>query len=232
MKIGMNKALASILKTYSTAPHRQYAAKLHGLSKDSVIALFTDLLTIYINDRNSSTIREYITVSMAGYRHNDNKIGFNGFKQTTSGKSIACEAKPKNINSQDLEEYRAGKRKTYHKLRGNGNFTDYTWARFGKDKKENINMLVSGFVDGRLIYLLEFPFTTKLFTQALEAQLKRHFPNGDEPGKYLRSANFDYRHYVDDPDLKVIYCFDDLPSCQKFIVDGFYRRLLKLNDNE
>ena len=224
----MNDTLARILKTYSTQPHQEYASQIHSLSKDTVIALFTDLLTTYINDKNSSTLREFITVALAGYEHNANKIGFNGFKHTTTGKSIACEAKPKNVSNQDLEDYQSGIRKTFHKLRGNGNFTDYTWKRFNKDKKENLNILVSGFVDGKLIYLLEFPFSTKLFTSKLETQLQNKFPNGDEAGYYLRSANFSYKDFVDSIELKIVYCVNYLEDYQQFIVRDFYQKLLQI----
>lgn len=224
----MNEVLAKIVKTYSIESHQAYATQIHSLSKDVIIALFTDLLTTYINDKNSSTLREFITVSLAGYEHSINKIGFNGFKHTTTGKSIACEAKPKNISSQDLEDYQAGIRKTFHKLRGNGNFSDYTWARFNKDKQENLNMLVSGFVDGKLIYLLEFPFSTPLFTNKLETQLQNKFPNGDESGYYLRSANFFYKDFIDSKELKSIYCTNNLENYQNFIVRDFYQKLLQI----
>lgn len=226
----MNDTLSKILKTYSTGSHKEYANQIHDLSKDAIVALFTDLLTTYINDKNSSTLREFITVSLAGYEHSTNKIGFNGFKHTTTGKSIACEAKPKNVSSQDLEYYQSGIRKTFHKLRGNGNFTDYTWKRFNKDKKENLNMLVSGFVDGKLIYLLEFPFTITSFVDKLEKQLHNKFPDGDKTGYYLRSANFSYKDYIYSKELKIVYCTNYLEKYQQFVVRNFYQELLQKNE--
>ncbi len=224
----MNSALATILTAYSTQSHQEYAKQIHSLSKDTIIALFTDLLTAYINDKNSSTLREFITATLASYTHSDTKIGFNGFKHTTTGQSIACEAKPKNISSQDFENYQSGKRKTFHKLRGNGNFTDYTWARLNKDRQENLNMLVSGFVDGRLIYLLEFPFSAQSFINKLTVQLQAKFPNGDQAGYYLRSAHFSYKDYIGSNELKVIYCANNLEKYQQFIVGEFYQKLLQI----
>lgn len=222
----MNETLAKILRTYSTQTHQTYAHELYGLPKDTVVALFIDLLTTYINDKNSSTIREFITVSIAGYTHNTNKIGFNGFKHTTSGKSIACEAKPKNIFSQDLTDYLNGTRKTFHKLRGNGNFTDYTWARLAKDKAAHLHMLGSGFVDGKLLYLLEFPFKTPTFIQKLETQLHTMFPHGDESGKYLRSATFSYKDFIADNQTKLVYHASDISNYQDYIVRDFYQTLV------
>jgi hypothetical protein len=62
---------------------------------DNLISSLTDLLTAYINDKNSSSLREFITVVISGYQHNPKKLGYNGFKQnsTIGGKSIACEAR-------------------------------------------------------------------------------------------------------------------------------------------
>ena len=58
----MNATLSKIIKSYSTDKHSKYISELHNLSKDRLIAIFTDLLTTYINDKNSSTLREYLTV--------------------------------------------------------------------------------------------------------------------------------------------------------------------------
>ena len=229
----MNKELAEILKIYSIKPHQQFSGRLVDLSKESLISLFTDLLTMYINDKNSSTIREFITVTTSGYIHSEKKIGFNGFKQANiiGGKPIACEAKPKNIHSNDIKEFQNGTRKTKPSLlNGGGNFTDYTYARFKKDKKENLNMLVSGFVDGKLIYILEFPFKTRFFVNKLKNQLNKHFPNGDENGRFLRGANFDYRDFINSKDLKVVFLLPkpQLNEYNHFFNKSFYKELTNL----
>jgi len=128
----MNNELSEVIKTYATKSHKELANLLLDKSKDKLISLLSDLLTIYINDKNSSTIREFLTVSMSGYTHRDTKIGYNGFKQSSEigGDPIACEAKPQNINTEDNK-----KRKSPRKLNGGGNFTDYTHKRLIKDKK-------------------------------------------------------------------------------------------------
>ncbi|MCM8793950.1 MAG: hypothetical protein NC898_05770 [Candidatus Omnitrophica bacterium] len=97
----MNQELANVIKIYSTGTHQELSNYLIGKSKDTLIGILVDLLTMYINDKNSSTIRELITVTLAGYTHKEGKIGYNGFKQDTfiSGKTIKCEAKPKNANT-------------------------------------------------------------------------------------------------------------------------------------
>ncbi|OHB17560.1 MAG: hypothetical protein A2749_00600 [Parcubacteria group bacterium RIFCSPHIGHO2_01_FULL_45_26] len=224
----MNKELSEVLKIYSTDTHESFTNRLAGSSKETIISIFTDLLTTYINDHNSSTLREYLTVTIAGYEHSEGKIGFNGFKQTSivGGKSIACEAKPKNFNTEDLLDYKEGNRKRKPApLNGNGNFTDYTLSRFKRDKKENPHMLVSGFTDGRLVYILEFPFKHKSFIDKLNKQLNKYFPSGKHTkGSFLRSANFDYKDYIFSRDLKIIFLLSkkELLKCKDYINRKFF----------
>ncbi len=65
----MNQELANVIKIYSTG--QQLSDYLIGKSKDNLIGIFVDLLTMYINDKNSSTLREFITVTLAGYEHKE-----------------------------------------------------------------------------------------------------------------------------------------------------------------
>jgi len=90
----MNEDLAQIVIYYATKPHKELSELLLNKSKDNLISSLTDLLTAYINDKNSSSLREFITVVISGYQHNPKKLGYNGFKQnsTIGGKPIACEA--------------------------------------------------------------------------------------------------------------------------------------------
>lgn len=97
----MNEDLAKIVTCYATRPHEELSELLLSKSKDNLIANLTDLVTAYINDSNSSSLREFVTVIIAGYEHNPKKLGYNGFKQDSAigGKPVACEAKPKNIQT-------------------------------------------------------------------------------------------------------------------------------------
>ena len=102
----MNKELPEILKLYSIGKHEELSAYLVGKSKDTLIGVLVDLITMYINDKNSSTLREFITVTFAGYTHKEKKIGYNGFKQDVfSGKTVNCEAKPKNVDTNSDKIY-------------------------------------------------------------------------------------------------------------------------------
>jgi hypothetical protein len=218
----MNQELANVIKIYSMGTHKELSSYLIGKSKDTLIGILVDLLTMYINDKNSSTIREFVTVTLAGYEHKEGKIGYNGFKQDTfiPGKTIKCEAKPKNVDTS---------LKSLRKLNGGGNFTDYTFGRLERDKQEkDLNMLISGFVDGKLIYIFEFPFNYSKFVKHLEEQLLHRFRKGkDITGQFLRSASFDYRHFINCPDLRIVYILgkSNLKEYQAYIVKGFYNFL-------
>lgn len=232
----MNKELAYVIKLYSTESHSSLSSYLIGKSKDTLIGMLVDLLTMYINDKNSSTIREFLTVTIAGYEHRQEKIGYNGFKQDSfvHGRTIKCEAKPKNINTAEFEKFKNKERKTRpSKLNGGGNFTDYTPERLEKDKKEiNLNMLVSGFIDGRLIYIIEFPFNCSSFIKNLEKKVRtwqdKLDGSSNRRGLFLRSADFDYRDYINCSDLKILYLIsrEELKRYRDFITRDFYKFLI------
>ncbi|MEO0139317.1 MAG: hypothetical protein ABIL16_08235 [candidate division WOR-3 bacterium] len=123
----MNWELAEVIKIYATRPEKELMEYLLEKSKKDLIAILVDLITLYINDKNSSTLREFITVSIAGYEHKKEKVGYDGYKLSSYGKPLMCEAKPKNVSKN-------GERK----LDGGGNFTDYTPERLERDRKENL----------------------------------------------------------------------------------------------
>ena len=218
----MNQELANIIKIYSIGSHIELNTYFLGKSKDTLIGILIDLLTMYINDKNSSTIREFLTVTLAGYSHKEGKIGYNGFKQDTfvTGRIIKCEAKPKNVDTHS---------KPLRKLNGGGNFTDYTFERLKRDKNEkDLNLLISCFVEGKLIYIIEFPFNYDKFVKYLEEQLNHRFVGGkDIIGEFLRSANFDYKYYINCPKLKIVFLLnkEELEKYQPYIVRDFYRWL-------
>lgn len=209
----MTQNLQELIKIYALDSHINFNTHLLGQSKDTLIALLSELLTLYINDKNSSTIREILSVSLAGYTHNTEKIGFNGFKQDSFGSPINCEAKPKNIRSNSTK-----------KLNGGGNFTDYTWKRFTRDKKSNLNLVISGFVDGKMLYCFEFPFASTGFLIHLQEQLTKRFPNGDIMGQYLRSASFSFKHYKD-AQIRIVYVCEKLEEYQQSLEKSLFEFL-------
>lgn len=115
------------------------------------------------------------------------------------------------MNTEEFEKYKRRERKTIPaKLNGGGNFTDYTPARLQKDKQEkDLNILVSGFVDGKLIYIIEFPLNSLDFVRNLENKIKnwQRKLEGSKSikGQFLRSADFNYKDFIKSPNLKIVY---------------------------
>ena len=216
----MNEDLLQLIKDYTIKEHTEIDANLIGKSKANLIAILLDLLTMYYNDLNSSTMRELVVAVIAEYTPNSEKLGYNGFRQNTlTGKVEHCEIKPVNVRSDSTA-------KKPRKLNGGGNFSDYTWARFQKHEKENPNMLVASFVDGHLIYIFEFSFNEPDFTSRLQERLEHQLSKG---GPYGRSVDFTFKHYKDAESLKVIYITStqELVKARPHISGPFFKHLEK-----
>ncbi|MGB9797237.1 MAG: hypothetical protein ACPLSK_01320 [bacterium] len=219
----MTDELKGLIKVFAIGTAEDLQSYI-GCKPITVVAMMLqELLHLYLNDKNSSTLREFITVSLAGYEPHPGKIGYNGYKQEQGGKTKRCEAKPKNVDTRSFP---------LRKLNGGGNFTDYTFNRLERDKEENPSMLVSGFVDGHLVYIIEFPFACPTFLKKIENQLKeweKKLTEGRETkGQFLRSAYFTYKDYINCPDLRIVYLAPraQLEKFKNYIVPNFYQFLL------
>ena len=195
----MNHALLNLITTYATRDHAEVRACLLGMSKDLHIAVTTDLLTAYFNDKNSSTLREWVTATLCGYQHQPRKLGYNGYRHDSFGNIQHCEVKPQNCDTSSGGD-------SYRTLNGSGNFNGYTHKRFKKDQRENPALLISGFVDGRLVYILEVPFNTPGIVKTIAKKMDHFLPDGDKTSHYvIGGANFAFADYKDSPDLKIRY---------------------------
>lgn len=180
-----------IATLYATKEKSEVCSVLKRMPEEKLIAALLEILTLYFNDKNSSTLREYVLVTLYGFVQNTEKIGYNGYRQDGFSGGRHCEAKPINV--------RMGSEK---KLSGGANFSDLTFARFEKYKKDNPMMIVGGFIEGRLIYSFSFPFNTEKFMEKLQAKLYKKFPDGkDIAGEYVRSATFSFDDYCESPDF-------------------------------
>lgn len=191
--------LYEILDAYFTSSEHLLPL-LREMDRETLINAFIDVLNRYANDPNSSTLRELFTLYKAGYEPKPGKLGYNG----VSSDGRPCDVKPINIRSD-----------TDDKLNGSGNFSDFTYERLERYLRDRVLMLVSGFVDGRLVYILEFPFS--YIEAVLRRQLDRFFTAPRRPGEYLRSANFSFIHYKACPELKVIYRAPNLEDFSKYL---------------
>ncbi len=205
----MNENLRKAMILYATQSHRELDTFLDGLSKPTLKALFTDLLTVYFNDKNSSKLRELTTLYVAGYEPENTKLGYNGYKlDVATGSKVYCEVKPQNVSSVLQGKIR--------KLNGGGSFNDYTPERFKKDIENNPIVLCSGFIDGQLIYVFEFEF--RCLENRLRHLIEKKFGNrGREKGEYIRSASFSINDYFNCDSFEVIYIRPDYANFSKFI---------------
>ena len=99
---------------------------------------------------------------------------------------------------------------------------------FNKDIKNNVIILIGGFVEGKLVFILKVPFNFKELSSFFKEKLKKVLPNGDEPSRYIRSLKFSYMKYKNCKEVKLIY-FD-----KKFkgnLTIPFFRFLEKLDCN-
>ena len=178
-----------------------------------------------MNDKNSSTLREQVTVDLLDDTEEiPGKHFYDGYKPSSESYG---EIKPVNGGG---------------KLNGGGGITDFAsednMKRLIKDyylwNNGRLNMIVSGFVKGRIVYIIEFPYGFKKFSQKLidygydrfEGKTKEDCKNGNSrQGTSSRVFNFSYLDYIDCPDVKVRWISPNLSSFRKNIVGKFYNWL-------
>ncbi len=94
-------------------------------------------------------------------------------------------------------------------------------------------MLVSGFVDGKLIYIIEFPFNSPDFVKNLETKIQKWQGklegSKSTKGQFLRSVDFDYKDFIKSPKLKIAYLLskNELAKYELYISKDFYEFLRK-----
>jgi hypothetical protein len=167
----------------------QFEQMVASMNPQELAQVLSEVLALYANDKNSSTLREWVVLRIAGCQHRPDKIGYNGYRG-----EVPYEVKPRNVRSAEQKRKR---------LNGDGNFTDFTYERLEKYLQDKVRVLVAGFVDGNLIYVLEVPFES--LSSALKAQLDKRFRGERPPGEYLRSANFSFRDYESEGQVRCLF---------------------------
>jgi len=200
----LSEKTAEVLKQFFLQREKfeQMVASMHP--QDLAKAL-SEVLWLYANDKNSSTLREWVVLQVAGCQPEPGKIGYNGYRGNTP-----YEVKPRNVRSDEEKRKR---------LNGDGNFTDFTYERLEKYLRDGARVLIAGFVDGNLIYVLEVPFES--LYDALKRQLDRHFGGERPPGRYLRSANFSFRDYANDTKVQCLFLHPQWQDFADFLSHDF-----------
>jgi hypothetical protein len=166
----------------------------------------------YFNDLNSSTLREMVTAEVSGYKSKGLFSGDKHGSDVDDGDNFV-EIKPTSVT------------KNKPKLNGAGGFSDFTWKRLDKYKKNNVTMLVSGFVNGRLFYVLKFPFS--VLENKIVSQLEKKLPDGDKLNDYVRCAGFNHNHYKDFDEVELVYLNEEFLD---FGVKEFRKFLVRKSD--
>ncbi len=90
-----------------------------------------------------------------------------------------------------------------------GVFSTFTWKAHKDCQDKNIKVLVSGYINGILLYTIEFDYNDPIFVAFIEKQLKKQLANGDVPGRN-KTITFNYKSYSDNKSLKLYYlCRDE-----------------------
>ena len=137
--------------------------------------LFEELFHIYMNDSNSSTLREHITAEIAGCDPLPGKLGRDCIDRETKEEK---EVKPKIYTNKATN--------------GGGCFNDYTRLRYLKDIAVDLPIIQSLFVYGQLQYVVEYKFKT--IAPVLDKQITQKCELGKQ--KYVRSCSWTYKDYI------------------------------------
>ncbi|MFN3420090.1 MAG: hypothetical protein ACK40X_00005, partial [Armatimonadota bacterium] len=175
-----------------------------------LVMVLEELLTFYANDKNSSTLREWAVLQISGCAPLMGKIGYNGHQG-----GIPYEVKPRNVLSSENK-----------RLNGGGNFTDFTYERLEKYLQDGVHVLVAGFVDGNLVYVLEVPFAC--LYGAIKAQLDKKFHSDRPTGMFLRSANFSFHDYAGRPEVRLVFLHRNWQKFANWLTRDFRRYLEQL----
>lgn len=176
--------------------------------------LLEELIQFSMNDPNSSQLREAITAKVAGCISIPGKKGRDALDEKTGREK---EIKPKNYTGKATN--------------GGGCFNDYTRARLEKDKQYGLEIIHSLFVDGRVVYVLEFDFDA--IAEKLERQIiEKCEVHGND---YVRTASWYYTDWINHPSLKIHYIDFDLIDSTKCVnknLNAGLKRVFKQNDLE
>ena len=187
--------------------------EIKNLDSNTKEQLLLELLGEMSRDKNSSTFREGVTLGVLGKNQSVNKLGYDSDDEP-------IEAKPKNISSDSNK-----------KFDGSGNFSDFTWARHKKYQDDNVKMMVSGFLDGKVLFVISFNYNSTDFVTEIERQLTKHLPDGDVVSRYVRSVKFSYKHFNTSDSLKIEYLSSDFKKFENKFTKPFLSFILKNESN-
>lgn len=145
-----------------------------------------EIIELFLSDKNSSTLREEVTLFVANYKKLDKKQGADGYNDE---RKKYAEVKPEYAHKNEK-----GKQK---KLAGGGSFNDITFKKINEIK--DWDMLCSGFANDKCVFVARFP--AEFITSMLETKLSKKINNPTT----RKSVRFGYKQYIDCPNLEILY---------------------------
>jgi len=175
---------------------------------------YVNLLDLYLNDLNSSRLRQDITCHILGFKVNENKLGYDSSESND-------EIKPKNVSTKNPK---------VKKLDCGGSYSDLTHKRHAKYISDNAIIHIAGFVDGYLQYIIKVPYIDLQyhFQRILDSKL----PEGDLPNRYVRSASFGIKQIKGCPGAKVEFIRKDIENYSYYINKEVYNYLKTENNDK
>ena len=170
---------------------------------------YCELLDSYLNDLNSSKLRQDIVCNILGLSPNDSKLGYDS-------EGSNDEIKPKNISSNS-------KTKTKSKLDCGGNYSDLTHKRHNKYIEDNAIIHSAGFIDGQLIYVIKVSYIE--LSGHFQKLLNNKLPDGDLPNRYVRSASFGFKQIKECSNVEIEFVRGDIENYSSFILNELYTYL-------
>lgn len=170
-----------------------------------------ELLNLYFNDKNSSTLRQYITSKLCGYNNSFKKLGYDAIDENNQHKEI----KPTNFSSTTKKVYS-----------GQFGFSDYTESRFSKDVQNDVKILQSFFVDGELMFIIEHPIID--LSARMDKLIKKHIIQNKQ--RYIRSATFSFNN-LNPQNIKVKYISKNIEKYEHLISKKLYKFIMSKNVN-
>lgn len=171
---------------------------------------------------------EIHTLTLGGYIHHKSKYGFDGYDLA---RNLGCEVKSssKVIDQEAMLEFSKGNISRRIDLvkspfDGRGVFSLLTQESFEKYSNGNINMLISGYINGVLMFIIEFPFSHKTFSDYIKNLL-------DRSSTKSKSISFTYKQYKDCKSAKLLYLTknkENLSVLQAVSTRNFFRYLESL----
>ena len=190
------------------------------LSKASLIKKrgkhYTNLVDIYLNDLNSSKLRQDVVCNILGMKISNNKLGYDS-------EGSNDEVKPKNISS-------TSKNKSKNKLNCVGNYSDLTHKRHKKYVEDNAIIHSAGFIDGQLMYIIKIPYIG--IESHFQKTLNEKLPDGDLPNRYVRSASFGFKEIKNCQTVEIEFVRENVDDYSSFIVKELYNYIKEKNDDK